>query len=275
LEQDSNGRFQLSGWFLLFQLDNGYRTPLQGKATCVAIPLLRGADYLEVREFRAIFFDLDGTLVDIHGPLYAAARTAIETLGVGPPLTRERYREALVKGDVWMSVPEDIRRDYMQLAYAYFLTEIDRTERLEALPHVVETLAELKRIGYLTGVVTRRPGSSQTLIGKLAMIGLACHLDLVITQPNASLEALDKTSSLKQAAVRSAVLPQACMYVGDEPRDTMAARKAGFGAMVAVATGPASYGRLSGDEQYRADYVMHSMAELPSVLDMFKDSGGL
>jgi hypothetical protein len=29
------------------------------------------------REFKAIFFDLDGTLVDIHGPLYIAARNAL------------------------------------------------------------------------------------------------------------------------------------------------------------------------------------------------------
>jgi hypothetical protein len=33
------------------------------------------------REFKAIFFDLDGTLVDIHGPLYIAARNALDQLG--------------------------------------------------------------------------------------------------------------------------------------------------------------------------------------------------
>ncbi|MGH7906496.1 MAG: HAD family hydrolase [Candidatus Binataceae bacterium] len=226
------------------------------------------------REFKAIFFDLDGTLVDIHGPLYAAACNAIDLLGVKPRLTPERYRAALSQGDIWLGVPEEMRRDYMQLAFAYFLAEIDRTERLEVLPQVSETLAELKRRNYVMGVVTSRPGSSQTLIEKLAMVGLAHYLDVVVTQTSPTLEALDKTQSLKQAALRAAVLPQACMYVGDEPRDTMAARNAGFGAMVAVATGPASYNRLRDHEQFRPDAVMASMSELPGIIDRMRDGAG-
>jgi phosphoglycolate phosphatase-like HAD superfamily hydrolase len=105
---------------------------------------------LRSREFRAIFFDLDGTLVDIHGPLYNATRSAIDSLGAGPPLTPERYRESLARGDLWLGVPEHLQRDYMQLAFSYFLAEIDRTERLEVLPQAGETLAELKRRGYAT-----------------------------------------------------------------------------------------------------------------------------
>jgi phosphoglycolate phosphatase len=223
------------------------------------------------REFRAIFFDLDGTLVDIHGPLYNATRSAIDSLGAGPPLTRDRYRESLARGDLWLGVPEHLRRDYMQLAFAYFLSEIDRTERLEVLPGVAETLAELKRRGYATGVVTSRPGDPQTLVKKLAMVGLAAHLDFVITQTSVSLEALDKTASLRDAALRAAVLPAACMYVGDEPRDTMAARNAGYGAAVAVATGPVSYERLSDHDQHRPHHVMRAMGELIPLLERLRE----
>lgn len=110
------------------------------------------------REFKAVFFDLDGTLVDIHGPLYIAARNALDQLGHQPPLTRERYHQAIARDDPWLGVPEHQRPDYLQLAFAYFITELDRTERLEVLPHVQETLAELKRRGYATAVITSRPG---------------------------------------------------------------------------------------------------------------------
>jgi phosphoglycolate phosphatase-like HAD superfamily hydrolase len=229
---------------------------------------------LASRDFKAVFFDLDGTLVDIHGPLYIAAKSALDELGHDPPLTHERYREALASDDVWLGVPEHLRPEYTKLAFAYFMTEIDKTERLEVLPHVQETLAELKRRGYATGVITSRPGDSQRLVEKLAMVGLASYLDHVVTQSSASLRALDKSQSLKQTALKAAMHPRACMYVGDEPRDVMAAMNAGYGAAVAVATGPASYRMLSRHPQYRPDFVMRSMGELIGLLERLRSEDG-
>lgn len=226
------------------------------------------------RDFKAVFFDLDGTLVDIHGPLYIAVRSALDDLGHGPPLTREHYHQALERDDPYLGLPEDKRAEYTKLAFAYFLTEIDRTERLEVLPHVQETLAELRRRGYATAVITSRPGDAQRLVKKLAMVGLAPYLDQVITQTGATTRILDKTQSLKQAAMRAATLPQACMYVGDEPRDVMAAMNAGYGAAVAVATGPASHRMLSCHPKYRPDFVMHSMGELIGLLERLKREDG-
>jgi phosphoglycolate phosphatase len=228
---------------------------------------------LASRDFKAVFFDLDGTLVDIHGPLYIAAKNALDELGHDPPLTHERYREALASDDVWLGVPEHLRPEYAKLAFAYFMTEIDKTERLEVLPHVLETLAELKRRGYATGVITSRPGDSQRLVEKLAMVGLASYLDHVVTQSISSLRALDKSQSLKQTALKAAMHPRACMYVGDEPRDVMAAINAGYGASVAVATGAASFAYLQNHSQFKPDHVIRSMADLIDLLDNLKAEG--
>jgi phosphoglycolate phosphatase-like HAD superfamily hydrolase len=168
---------------------------------------------------------------------------------------------------MYLGLPEHLRPQYLQLAFAYFVTELDRTERLEVLPHVHETLSDLKRRGYATAIITSRPGDSRLLVAKLAMVGLASYFDQVLTQSTNSIRALDKTESLKHAAARAAVLPQACMYVGDEPRDIMAATKAGYGAKVAVATGPATLGYLRDHGEHRPDFVMNSMAELIDLLD--------
>jgi phosphoglycolate phosphatase-like HAD superfamily hydrolase len=222
------------------------------------------------REFKAVFFDLDGTLVDIHGPLYIAARNALDRLGLAP-LSRERYHEALARDDVWLGVPEHQRPQYMQLAFAYLVVELDRTERLEVLPHVHETLSELKRRGYALAVITSRPGDPRRLVEKLAMVGLSAYFEQVITQTTNSLRALDKSESLRHAAARASILPQACIYVGDEPRDVMASLNAGYGAAFAVATGPASYEHLRNHPQYRPDYVMHSIGELVGLLDRLKN----
>jgi phosphoglycolate phosphatase-like HAD superfamily hydrolase len=226
---------------------------------------------LPAREFKAVFFDLDGTLVDIHGPLYIAARNALRELGHQSDLTPDRYREALTREDVWLGVPEHQRPEYVQLAFAYFMAEVDSTERLEVLPHVPETLAELKRRGYATAVVTSRPGDPRKLIEKLAMVGLAAHLDQVLTQPRGTVqEMFDKSQALRRAALRAALHPRACMYVGDEPRDIMAAGQAGYGAAVAVATGTASYAHLAEHPTYRPDFVLRSMAELLDLLDSLR-----
>ena len=64
------------------------------------------------------------------------------------------------------------------------------------------------------------------------------------------------------------------MYVGDEPRDVMAGRGAGFGATVAVATGPASIALLQNHPHYRPDFLIGSMAEFIDLLDRLKYGDG-
>ena len=105
------------------------------------------------------------------------------------------------------------------------------------------------------------------------MVGLASYLDPVVTPSSASPRALDKSQSLKQTALKTAMHPRACMYVGDEPRDIMAAINAGYGASVAVATGAASFTYLQNHAQFKPDYVIRSMAELIDLLDNLKAEG--
>jgi phosphoglycolate phosphatase-like HAD superfamily hydrolase len=92
-----------------------------------------------------------------------------------------RYHQALARDDIWLGIPHEMRPEYLNLAFAYLVAELDRTERLEVLPHVYETLAEICRRGYATAIVTSRPGDARRLVEKLSMVGLAAYFDQVVT----------------------------------------------------------------------------------------------
>ncbi len=216
--------------------------------------------------FKAVFFDLDGTIVDIHGPLFTAARAALEQIGHEPPLTRERYRDAIASGDFYLGLPDDRRDAYLRLAYLNLALEVERIEEPAVLAHVPETLAELKRRAYATAIITSRPGDAARLTEKLERVGLARYFDQIITQRSFSMRALDKSASLADAAARAGFAPRQCVYVGDEPRDMMAAINAGYGARVAVATGPATHHQLAAHPEYPPHFVMRTMGELLELL---------
>jgi len=95
------------------------------------------------------------------------------------------------------------------------------------------------------------------------MVGLASHLDHVVTQSTVSLSGLDKTTSLKQTALKAAMHPRACMYVGDEAAvDVMAAQYCWLRRV-----GPRSpLARLrsatcKSHPQFKPDYVIRTMSE--------------
>ena len=86
-------------------------------------------------------------------------------------MTRERYHQALESDDPYLGLPEDKRAEYTKLAFAYFLAEIDRTERLGFCPTCRRRWPNSKRRGYATAVITSRPGDPQRLVEKLFTVG--------------------------------------------------------------------------------------------------------
>ncbi len=217
-------------------------------------------------KIEAVLFDLDGTLVDIRGPFYESARYAFEQMGIAERLTQARYYELLDQHGLSLGIPERDRRRYAHLALGHFVQRLETELQPELLPGVIEALEELKRDGYLTGVVTSRPGDPQALARKLESLSLGKFFDVILTSPVATLKALDKTENLILASKRIGVEPSRCAYVGDEPRDVRAARAARFATAIAVATGAAGYDHLRTHPEARPDFVLRSMRELPALL---------
>jgi FMN phosphatase YigB (HAD superfamily) len=71
-----------------------------------------------VRTFKAIFFDLDGTLAGIRGPLYIARATPSMRAWSESAAHPRRYWAALARDDLCPSVHDHLRSRYLPLALA-------------------------------------------------------------------------------------------------------------------------------------------------------------
>jgi len=86
-------------------------------------------------------------------------------------------------------------------------------------PDVIDTLTELRRRGYLTGIITNGSPYPQTC--KIDHCGLRRYVDLVVL---AGVEGIQKPNPaiFKMAAARLGVPTTACMFVGDHPINDVA-----------------------------------------------------
>ncbi len=213
----------------------------------------------------AIFFDLDGTLLDTapdmvgsldqlraeHGmpPLdYGCARSRVSNgapglLKLGFPGFDEQRRESL-------------RERFLQL-YA------NRLSMLTApFPGMARVLDSLDAAGVCWGVVTNKPGwltepllDALDLASRCACIVSGDTLEMRKPQPE----------PLLHAAALARVLPATAVYVGDARRDIEAGRAAGMTTVAAL------YGYVEAADapmQWGADHTIRSPDELLTVLGL-------
>lgn len=217
--------------------------------------------------FRAIVFDLDGTLIDSAADLHAALNRLLDRHGRRPLELREA---TLMIGDG--------ARNLVQRAFAATgglpngddpLTPLTRsfldiyeaaaTDLTVAYPGVEDTLELLAANGHAMGVCTNKP--YRATMGILVELGLAKHFGSVVggdTIPGvrkpdprtlfATIEALNAT-------------PARAVMVGDNANDVGAARNAGIPVLLVdggyTATPAADLG---------ADGVVNSFTDLPEAL---------
>lgn len=182
---------------------------------------------------QAIFFDLDGTLVDTAPDLGGAANHIRSSLGL-EPLPLPDYRpvaSAGARGLLRKAIgitPEHAdfprHRDAFLAHYAAHLA--DRSGLFEGF---AETLAGFTARGIRWGVMTNKPKRyTDALMAALKLDIDACAIVSADEVPQAK----PAPDGLLLACERAGVEPARCWYVGDDKRDIDAGRAAG---MVTVA----------------------------------------
>lgn len=182
---------------------------------------------------QAIFFDLDGTLVDTAPDLGGAANHIRVSLGL-EPLPLPEYRSvasAGARGLLGKAIgitPDHAdfprHRDAFLAHYAAHLAD-----HSGLFAGFAETLAGFAERGIRWGVMTNKPKRyTDALMAALKLEADAC----AIVSADEAARAKPAPDGLFLACERAGVAPAQCWYVGDDKRDIDAGRAAG---MVTVA----------------------------------------
>lgn len=215
--------------------------------------------------WRALVFDLDGTLVDSAPDLAAAVNRLLVAEG----------RRQLELGEVEWMVGDGVHKlveralaatgpvpaPHQPALVRRFLADYQANALVHTrpFPGVSETLAQLRARGLALAVCTNKPTAAAMAV--LHGLGLAAFFDAVVggdslpvrkPEPGPLLHILD----------RLGVAPDAVLMVGDSANDVATARAAGV-PVVVVAYG---YGRDPADE-LGADAVIERIGELPALID--------
>ena len=212
-------------------------------------------------QFRAVLFDLDGTLVDSYAAIAASVNHVRGVRGL-PALTVDEVKRHVGRGAEYLlthTVPGgELAKD--MACYRVHHPTVMRT-LTALLPGAAELLPGLKRGGKRVGLCSNKPRLfSQEL---LEYLGVASCFDVVLGPEDVRLP--KPAPDMLVRAVELLQLPKASvLYVGDMLVDIQTARSAGV-CVWAVATGSEDRQALVDAKPDRLLADLHEMlAELRS-----------
>ena len=183
---------------------------------------------------KAVLFDLDGTLLD-SAPDMVAAIDAMRTARGQPPMSLEALRPHVSKGARAMvkaafpGVSEEERERWIPEFLDCYQRALGRHGAL--FDGVDAMLVALENAGCVWGIVTNKPEYLARQL--MPVLGWEQRCAVLIGGDTLSARKPDPLP-LIVAAERIGVAPEACVYVGDDERDIIAARAAGMPSVVAL-----------------------------------------
>ncbi len=211
--------------------------------------------------YRAVLFDLDGTLVDSYAALAEAVNYARREHGL------DDLGENRIKDFVGDGVERLLQRAFepagvppgVQEAFEWRYGEICCAES-RVLADVETTLDELSRLSLSMAVCTNKPTGFSIKI--LKSLGLARHFCAIVGPDLAGARKPDARHVLKTLEATGCSRRQEALLVGDMPIDVEAARNSGIDVAV-VATGSSTSDRL---RTARADHYLERFSDLLTIV---------
>jgi phosphoglycolate phosphatase len=191
-------------------------------------------------EYKAVLFDLDGTLIDHVSVITRCINHAFAELGV-PPVTHAQVH-ASVGGSIMVTMGKLGAGDQVERAIALYREEFDRiwSEDIHVMPHAEWLLAALRARGLRLAVFTNKEGDRARRI--LRHVGLDRWLDGTFGILDTPWRKPQPEFTAWVLAKLGADAAHACM-IGDSPYDIETAASGPMPCYV-VATGSHSLAEL-------------------------------
>lgn len=212
------------------------------------------------QRIQAVLFDLDGTLID-SAPDLGAAADAMRTVRGLPSLPLDLYRPMAGAGARGMLgvafglTPES--PEFATMREEFFCNyEARMTHSTIVFDGVAHLVASLQQRGLRWGIVTNKSKRfTNPLVASIADFSSAAVVVSGDTTPHSK----PHPEPLLFAARSLGVLPEKCLYVGDDERDIQAGKAAG------MPTVAATYGYLGSQAdtaRWAADAEINSPLQL-------------
>lgn len=212
----------------------------------------------------AVFFDLDGTLVDSAPDLGAACDHLRQQRGL-PPLGTAAYRPAASAGargllEVAFGVqPEEPDFEPLRLAFLQHY-EAHLADNTYAFDGIAELLSGLQQRGIRWGIITNKSIElTRVLVSRMPLLQSA----VALVGGNSAAAPKPSAAPMLLAGELAGVDIAQCWYVGDDLRDIQAARHAHMVCAIAAGWG---YAHSDDMPSWQADVILPQPQQLLALL---------
>ena len=205
----------------------------------------------------AIFFDLDGTLVDSSIGIHNAFTPTFKELGVPSPdaKTIRGFMGPPLESSFATCLPKDQISEAIQIYRSYYKAK--GIHEAQLFPQIVELLQELSKNYPLYITTTKNTPTAQDMTKNL---GIYHFFDGIY---GSSPEAPHKADVIRQALQTHQLTPEQAIIIGDTKFDMLGAQETGI-QKLAVTWG---FGEQADLLNYHPDYIAHTPLE---VLEYFQ-----
>lgn len=211
---------------------------------------------------RAVFFDLDGTLVDTAPDMVAVLQDLQRSAGVEPVdyvVGRSQVSNGAM-GLLKLAFPNETVRPDSALMCDYIARYRDQVcNKSRVFDGLEDLLASLEQRGTPWGVVTNKPGHLTLPI--MQTLGLAARSASIVSGDTLPTRKPDP-ATLLHACREVGVTPGEAIYVGDAARDIEAGHNAG---MATVAVG---YGYIADNDDPQSWNADRYAADVPELVQI-------